>query len=85
MNCIKLGCTCEATKRPVLTFKAAGFPLSPRARAELQAGVCDEHATPDPDEWVTEGGWAQICLAMRGAGRATPDRKTVRVEYLTIN
>lgn len=85
MNCSKVGCTCQATKRPVLSFKAEGFPTSPRARAEVQLGVCDEHATPDPGEWVTDAGWAQICVALRAAGRAAPDRKTLRVEYLTIN
>lgn len=85
MNCFKLGCTCVATKRPVLSFKATGFPWAPRAKAEPQVGVCDLHATPDPDEWITDAGWAQICLALRGAGKAAPDRKTLRVEYLTIN
>ena len=85
MNCSKLGCLCVATKRPVLTFAAKAHPKTPRARAEVGLLVCEEHAVTDPAEWVTDAGWMQICRAIRGAGKAAPDRASLRVEFLAVN
>lgn len=84
MTCSKLGCSCMATKRPVLSFAAKGHPNAPRARAELGLAVCDEHAVADLDAWVTDVGWAQICTALRRAGRAAPDRGSLRVEFVAM-
>ena len=84
MKCCKLECAKAATKMPVLTFAAKVAPHGVRAEGELLMPLCDEHAVPDVDEFVTDQAWAQICAGVRSAGKAEPDRNTLRVKFRPI-
>lgn len=82
--CARKNCVKHATKQPVLTFAAIIAPNGPRGRAELGMYVCEEHALPDPAEYITDISWQIIVTGMRANGHADPCRRTCRIEFNTL-
>lgn len=80
-TCSKAGCGKPATKLPVMTFTAVVAPLGQRAEGHLDLPVCDEHASIDPKAYITDEGWRAICGKMAHAGKARPDRSSVRIHF----
>lgn len=79
---MRVGCVKSATKRVALTVCAVNSgPDGPRAELHLGLRVCDEHATPDPHQYITDEGWARLALAFMLKGKAPPARDSVRVRY----
>ena len=83
MKCYRLGCPNEAHVSPVISFASRAAPNA-LAQFKLPLLICTDHATADVSQYVNDEGWLHIVLATKKAGRAYPDRSTLRVRYVPI-
>jgi hypothetical protein len=86
-SCAILGCAKPPVYKPVLSFTALVAPNGPRAEIVFDGlFFCAGHATPEQVQIVDhEEGWKRIEQALASAGRAKPDRQSLRVRYIPIN
>lgn len=82
MKCDQTHCAALATKVPVLSFRS--LLGGPTASATLSLHLCDAHANPDVEQYMTDNGWAQIEDTMSRLGLARPDRSTLAVSFQAI-
>lgn len=84
-KCERKDCLKSATKIPVLSFKAKGYPNSPRSQIVLDLHVCDEHAVPDKDLFISEAAWHVIGEEMAKRGLVEPDWESVDVDFMSTD
>jgi hypothetical protein len=84
MNCQKIPCFKTATKKPFISFTSLINPDGPRVTAEIGVYLCDDHADTNPSAYVSDIGWDQICKELHRGGKAKPDRKSLRVEFIEV-
>lgn len=83
IKCSRKDCLNEGNRQPMFSFTAVGYPNAARARAILHGlVVCKDHATTNPEDFITDSGWDEFCNHMAASGLAMPDRKSVRIEYM---
>ena len=73
----------QAYVSPIVSFSSKATPKA-RAEFKLPLLICQEHATDDVAQFVNDEGWRQIVAVVKAAGRAYPDRASLRVRYVPI-
>jgi hypothetical protein len=84
IKCAVQECGKEATKCPHLSIAAKVMPHGPRVPMVLALPLCEDHAIPDASKYVTDAGWQGIKHSFAELGRAEPDRKTMRVTFVSL-
>lgn len=84
MKCNRLNCTAEATCIPRVSFTALGRPDTPRGQLSIGLPLCEEHAIPQVDLYLTAQGWAELTQVMRDAGKRAPDPASAEVDFIPI-
>lgn len=82
--CDHEGCTNEATCFPRISFTAVGHPGAGRARLRLDLPLCQEHAIPKADLYLTPRAWQQLTAELVHAGKLRPDINSAEVEFQPI-
>lgn len=81
MKCGRVDCKHAATKFVHVSFASKAKPDGPRVNFKFPHALCDEHATTDPDAYISDDGWEQIESQMKARKLAKPDRDTVQVSF----
>ena len=80
--CSRKGCPKNGLWHPVMLLRAPlDYGETPPVRAVIGLKVCDDHKFPDPKEWITDEGWAQIEAGFRSQSFVIPDRGRVQIEF----
>lgn len=81
MKCARRDCAGAARWRPTLLLRTKNHGALPPTRIEVGLAVCDEHAQPCAELYITDDSWKHLLGMFDEAGKQRPHRSKTTVEY----